>query len=83
MSPQSHNPPPPTPQVTQPAPRPGMPPGMSEQKSLSEMTLRLRNRPGQQCSVKGGNTFRGGEACNGKRVMECHAGTCAFEPPFK
>jgi len=56
---------------------------MSEQKSLSEMTLRLRNRPGQQCSVKGGNTFRGGEACNGKRVMECHAGTCAFEPPFK
>lgn len=79
----SHRAPPPTPQVPKPAARPGVPPRLAEQVSVSEMTLRLKNRPGRPCSVKGGSSFRGGEVCNnGKRMMECHAGNCAFEPPF-
>ena len=76
-------PPPATPLVPKSAQRPDAPPRMTEQKSVKEMTLRQTEPPGRPCSVKGGSSFRGGEVCNGKRMMECHAGNCAFEPPFK
>ena len=75
--------PPATPQVPKPAPRLFAPPRITQQTSVSEMTLRLKNRPGRDCSIKGATSFRGGETCNGKRMMECHAGNCAFEPPFR
>ena len=77
------SPPPATPLVPKFALRPVAPPRMTEHQSVSEKTLRHKHDPGRPCSVKGGSSFRGGEICNGKRVMECHAGNCAFEPPFK
>lgn len=83
MSSHSHPPKPATPQVPKPGMRPGPSPRMTETTSLTEIALPLRTRPGRQCSVKGGGTFRGGEVCNGKRVMECHAGNCAFQPPYQ
>ena len=81
MTSHSHHAPPPTPQVPKPPARPGAPPRMTEHQSVSEMPLRLKNRPGRPCSIKGGSSFRGGEVCNGKRMMECHAGNCAVAPP--